>query len=117
MVNLQRSITFLTILVIACSFTTAKSSKLIEVIDSYLKIKPSDSQPKMPHVGIGSMDGCLLDDEFWEIYFHLKLRYPQYISNLERFGLSFEKRHMVGFWLETQAPDCKVSKISYFNLE
>lgn len=85
----------------------AKPSKLTAAVDKYLSIKPSEAAPELPHVGIGSMDGCLLDEEFWEIYFHLKLKYSQYISDFERFGHTFEKRHMTGFWFETQSPDRK----------
>jgi hypothetical protein len=85
------------------SSNQTKPNPLIDAIDNYLLIKPSQVSPELHHIGLGSMDGCLLDEEFWDVYFHLRLKYSNYVSDLENIGYTFEKRHMFGFWLETKS--------------
>lgn len=46
----------------------------------------------------GKMNGCITDDEFWDVYLHLREAFPFYVGKVERIGQSYEGRHMHGFF-------------------
>jgi hypothetical protein len=90
--SLTRGVCLLVVAITLLSGSThahTTNSSILKAVDEYLKIKPDVANPTLHHIGLGSIDGCLLDEEFWQVYFHLKLKYPQYVSNMERFGLSY----------------------------
>ena len=72
----NRKIELFLLLVILLQQTLCRNEELIKAVDEYMLIKPSESSPDIKHIGLGSMDGCFLDEEFYEVYYHLRLKYP-----------------------------------------
>lgn len=52
-------------------------------------------------IGEGSLGGCFTDKEFWKIYRRLHHEYPKKVGDLIRFGETIEKRHIHGFFLQS----------------
>lgn len=92
----------------ACVEAQVSKKELYNAVEKFISYPATERLPPMDHIDIGAIDGCFLDEEFWSIYLHLKFKYPQFISEMEVFGKTFQGRNMQGFWLETQAPLGKV---------
>lgn len=110
------SLVFFATLLLSSPITTNSHFPVTQLV---LESLESNSEENYNYIGHGKLDGCLSDDEFWDIYLTLKYKYPTYIGDLESIGTSFEGRHMHGFYFSneegTKSSEESKKNIVFFN--